>query len=55
MVIIHGVGQWVLQHTEKMKIKLQRLLGHVNIYNSTLRFYTSDMILTIESDVAYLV
>ena len=42
--------------TAKVKEKCKRLLDYVATYpNPILRFYSSDMILTAESDVAYLV
>ena len=42
--------------TENVKKKIHRLLDYTNTYrNPILRFYASDMILTIDSDAAYLV
>ena len=44
------------QPTQKVKEKCERLLDYVATYpHPILRFYASDMVLTAESDAAYLV
>ena len=44
------------KHTQKTKVKSQRLIDYVHTYpNSYIRYYASNMILNIDSNVAYLV
>ena len=53
---LNSIGAQQNKPTQKVKEKCKRLLDYVATYpNPILRFYASDMILTSESDAAYLV